>query len=111
LNLVGIFIVYGATEFFYYIKRRQGTRFKYNAKFPADNPFAKIEDTLAFVSLINRKGLKINLDLYHVQIGEGNLIDWCRRCQPSIDEIQVADVPAAWNPAQARSIITALREL
>ena len=38
VNCAGIFFMYGAIEFFYYFKRRQGTRFKYNAKFPADQP-------------------------------------------------------------------------
>lgn len=38
VNGAGIFVMYGAIEFFYYAKRRQGTRFKYNAKFPADTP-------------------------------------------------------------------------
>ncbi len=61
-------------------------------------PFAKIEDTLALVSSINHPRLKLNLDLYHVQIGEGNLIEWCRKCQPWIGEIQVADVPGRKEP-------------
>jgi hydroxypyruvate isomerase len=61
-------------------------------------PFAKIEDTLALVSSINCKHLTLNLDLYHVQIGEGNLIEWCRKCQPWIGEIQVADVPGRKEP-------------
>jgi hydroxypyruvate isomerase len=61
-------------------------------------PFARIEDTLALVSSINRPELRLNLDLYHVQIGEGNLIEWCRRCQPWIGEIQVADVPGRREP-------------
>jgi sterol desaturase/sphingolipid hydroxylase (fatty acid hydroxylase superfamily) len=38
VNGIGIFLMYGAIEFFYYVKRKQGTRFKYNSKFPADNP-------------------------------------------------------------------------
>jgi sterol desaturase/sphingolipid hydroxylase (fatty acid hydroxylase superfamily) len=38
VNAVCIFVMYGAIEFFYYIKRKQGTRFKYNGKFPADTP-------------------------------------------------------------------------
>ena len=38
VNAVGIFVMYGSIEFFYYIKRKQGTRFKYNAKFPGDVP-------------------------------------------------------------------------
>jgi len=61
-------------------------------------PFARIEDTLALVSSIDRPSLRLNLDLYHVQIGEGNLIEWCRRCQPWIGEIQVADVPGRQEP-------------
>jgi hydroxypyruvate isomerase len=72
-----------------------------NLNLPVDHPgvpFAKIEDTLALVSSINRPGLKLNLDLYHVQTGEGNLIEWCRKCQPWIGEIQVADVPGRMEP-------------
>jgi hydroxypyruvate isomerase len=61
-------------------------------------PFARIEDTLALVSVIDRPPLRLNLDLYHVQIGEGNLIEWCRRCQRWIGEIQVADVPGRKEP-------------
>src|SRR3977135_118399 len=30
--------MYGSIELFYYVKRKQGTRFKYNGKFPSDNP-------------------------------------------------------------------------
>ena len=63
-----------------------------------DVPFARVEDTLALVSSIDRPQLRLNLDLYHVQIGEGNLIAWCRRCQPWIGEIQVADVPGRQEP-------------
>ena len=38
VNGLCIFVMYGAVELFYYVRRRQGTRFKYNAKFPADTP-------------------------------------------------------------------------
>ncbi len=38
INAAGIFLMYGSIELFYYVKRRQGTRFKYNAKFPSENP-------------------------------------------------------------------------
>ncbi len=38
VNSVGIFLMYGSIEFFYYVKRRQGTRFKFNGKFPSDQP-------------------------------------------------------------------------
>lgn len=38
VNAVAIFLLYGSIEFFYYVKRKQGQRFKFNGKFPADNP-------------------------------------------------------------------------
>jgi hydroxypyruvate isomerase len=72
-----------------------------NLNLPVDHPgvpFARVEDTLALVSSINRPELRLNLDLYHVQIGEGNLIEWCRKCQPWVGEIQVADVPGRKEP-------------
>jgi sterol desaturase/sphingolipid hydroxylase (fatty acid hydroxylase superfamily) len=37
-NMVGIFVLYGGIEFFYYFKRIQDTRWRYNHKFPAENP-------------------------------------------------------------------------
>lgn len=61
-------------------------------------PFAKAADTLALVSAVNRPSLKLNLDLYHAQIGEGNLIELCRQALPHIGEIQVADVPGRKEP-------------
>jgi hydroxypyruvate isomerase len=61
-------------------------------------PFSKANDTLALVAAVNRPSLKLNLDLYHAQIGEGNLIDLCRRALPHIGEIQVADVPGRQEP-------------
>lgn len=61
-------------------------------------PFALAKDTLSLVSSVNRPGLTLNLDLYHAQIGEGNLIELCRACLPWIGEIQVADVPGRKEP-------------
>lgn len=37
-NWIGIFAFYGAVEWRYYVKRVQGQRFKYNGKFPSDQP-------------------------------------------------------------------------
>jgi len=37
-NMATIFAMYGSVELFYYIKRRQDHRFKYNHKFPSENP-------------------------------------------------------------------------
>lgn len=72
-----------------------------NLNLPVDHPgvpFALAKDTLALVSSVNRPGLTLNLDLYHAQIGEGNLIELCRACLPWVGEIQVADVPGRKEP-------------
>ncbi|MER6789406.1 TIM barrel protein [Streptomyces sp. NPDC000658] len=63
-------------------------------------PFATAADTLALVRAVDRPGLRMNLDLYHAQIGEGNLIELVRRAHALdlIGEIQVADVPGRREP-------------
>lgn len=61
-------------------------------------PFARAADTLALVEAVGSPFLRMNLDLYHAQIGEGNLIDLCRKALPWIGEIQVADVPGRCEP-------------
>jgi hydroxypyruvate isomerase len=61
-------------------------------------PFCRAADTLALVSSVDHPRLRLNLDLYHAQIGEGNLIELCRLCLPWIGEIQVADVPGRMEP-------------
>ncbi|WP_211463918.1 TIM barrel protein [Collimonas silvisoli] len=61
-------------------------------------PFARAADTLALVSAVDSPHLRLNLDLYHAQIGEGNLIELVRRALPYIGEIQVADVPGRCEP-------------
>lgn len=37
INATGTFLLYGSIEYYYYVKRKQGTQFKYNYKFPKDN--------------------------------------------------------------------------
>jgi hydroxypyruvate isomerase len=61
-------------------------------------PFARAEDTLALVSAVGSPHLRMNLDLYHAQIGEGNLIELVERALPWVGEIQVADVPGRCEP-------------
>ena len=61
-------------------------------------PFGSTADVLALVTAIDRPQLRINLDLYHTQIGEGDLIRWCQKCLPWIGEIQVADNPGRFEP-------------
>jgi hydroxypyruvate isomerase len=61
-------------------------------------PFARAEDTLALVRAVDHPNVRLMLDLYHAQIGEGNLIELCRKALPWIGEIQVADVPGRCEP-------------
>ncbi len=64
----------------------------------AGTPFAKAADTLKLVKAVNNPHLKLNLDLYHAQIGEGNLVSLINECFDWIGEIQVADVPGRMEP-------------
>lgn len=61
-------------------------------------PFARAADTLALVAAVDSPHLKLNLDLYHAQIGEGNLVELIRRATPHLGEVQVADVPGRCEP-------------
>jgi hydroxypyruvate isomerase len=61
-------------------------------------PFARAEDTLALIAAVNHPHLRLMLDLYHAQIGEGNLIELVRQAVPFIGEVQVADVPGRCEP-------------
>ncbi len=72
-----------------------------NLNLPVDHPgtpFALAADTLALVEAVDNPHLRMNLDLYHAQIGEGNLIELVERALPFIGEIQVADVPGRREP-------------
>lgn len=56
----------------------------------------------------------MNLDLYHAQIGEGNLIELIRGSIPWLGEVQVADVPGRCEPGTGEiaypSVARALHE-
>lgn len=78
-------------------------------------PFAAAADTLALVRAVGSPHLKMNLDLYHAQIGEGNLIALLEKSLPYIGEIQVADVPGRCEPGTGEinypAIAAALRRV
>jgi hydroxypyruvate isomerase len=78
-------------------------------------PFGRAEDTIALVAAVDHPRLRLNLDLYHVQIGEGNLIETCRAALRWIGEIQVADVPGRMEPGTGeinyRRVAQALAEM
>lgn len=61
-------------------------------------PFATAAETIRLVREVDSPHLRLNLDLYHAQIGEGNLIELVRAALPLIGEIQVADVPGRREP-------------
>ena len=61
-------------------------------------PFAKASDTRALVQAVDSPHLRMNLDLYHAQIGEGNLIQMVRDSVDWVGEVQVADVPGRCEP-------------
>lgn len=61
-------------------------------------PFARASDTLSLVRAVDHPNLRLNLDLYHAQIGEGNLIELVQEALPWVGEIQVADVPGRCEP-------------
>jgi hydroxypyruvate isomerase len=61
-------------------------------------PFARLEDVIALVEAVGHPNLRIMLDVYHAQIGEGNLIELIRRAGELIGEVQVADVPGRCEP-------------
>lgn len=61
-------------------------------------PFARSEDTMRLVQAVDSPALRMNLDLYHAQIDEGNLIERTRLVLPWVGEIQVADVPGRCEP-------------
>jgi hydroxypyruvate isomerase len=61
-------------------------------------PFARAADTAALVAAVDSPHLRMNLDLYHAQIGEGNLIELVRATHHLAGEVQVADVPGRREP-------------
>jgi hydroxypyruvate isomerase len=78
-------------------------------------PLARAKDTLALVEGVGHPNVRMMLDLYHAQIGEGNLIELMRRCGDAIGEIQVADVPGRCEPGTGEinypAIANALRDI
>jgi hydroxypyruvate isomerase len=78
-------------------------------------PFAKAKDVLALVKAVDHPNLRMMLDLYHAQIGEGNLIALLQNAGPYIGEIQVADVPGRCEPGTGEinypAIAEALRQI
>jgi hydroxypyruvate isomerase len=78
-------------------------------------PLARAKDTLALIEGVGHPNVRMMLDLYHAQIGEGNLVELIRRCGDAIGEVQVADVPGRCEPGTGEihypAIAKALRDI
>lgn len=61
-------------------------------------PFARAADTMSLVAAVGNPHLRMMLDVYHAQIGEGNLVALIERAAGLIGEVQVADVPGRCEP-------------
>ena len=61
-------------------------------------PLARAKDTLALVEAVDSPHVRMMLDLYHAQLGEGNLVALVERAGQAIGEVQVADVPGRCEP-------------
>lgn len=97
---------------------REGARFVLENLNTVDHPgcpFAMSGDTKALIAAVDSPHLRLNLDLYHVQMDEGRLIDRTRELLPWVGEIQVADVPGRCEPGTGEinypAIARALHEL
>jgi hydroxypyruvate isomerase len=73
-------------------------------------PLARAKDTLALVEAVGHPNVKMMLDLYHAQIGEGNLVELVRRCGDAIGEVQVADVPGRCEPGTGEIFYPAIAD-
>lgn len=89
-----------------------------NLNLPVDHPgtpFNSPQDCLDLVSAVDSPHIRMNLDLYHAQIGDGQLIETCMRSLPWIGEIQVADVPGRCEPGTGeinyRNVALALKDM
>jgi len=71
-------------------------------------PLARAKDTLDIIREVDHPNARLMLDLYHAQIGEGNLIELLREALPWIGEIQVADVPGRAQPGTGEINFTAV---
>lgn len=89
-----------------------------NLNLPVDHPgtpFNSPQDCLDLVSTVDSLNIRLNLDLYHAQIGNGHLIETCRTNLPYVGEIQIADAPGRCEPGTGEinyaNVAKALRDM
>ncbi len=70
---------------------------------PRDRPdyfLKRVEHAAAIIAKVGRPNVKIQFDLYHVQIVGGDLITRFQKYQPVIGHVQIAAVPGREEPDQ-----------
>ncbi len=55
-------------------------------------------EALSIIKQVNHPQVKLQYDVYHAQMTEGNLINTITSCLPDIGHIQIADVPGRHQP-------------
>jgi hypothetical protein len=66
-------------------------------------PFGKAADTLALAEAVDSPALKLMLDLYHAQIGEGNVLSWSAAVGPRSARSRLQTYPGAVSREPRRS--------
>jgi hydroxypyruvate isomerase len=85
---------------------------------PSDRPEYLVHTTVAALEMIrsvNHPSVRLQYDLYHAQMTEGNLIGTLTRWLPAIGHIQIADVPGRHQPGTGEinypAVFAALEQL
>lgn len=72
-------------------------------------------DALSIIQQVNHPRVKLQYDIYHAQMTEGNLINTITSCLPNIGHIQIADVPGRHQPGTGEvnypAVLEALEKL
>jgi len=60
--------------------------------------FSRVEDALSLLEEVGSPRIKLLLDIYHLQVEEGNLISVIAQCRQYIGHVHIADVPGRHEP-------------
>jgi hydroxypyruvate isomerase len=85
---------------------------------PRDNPgyfYSKVGEAVALIEALTLANLKLQFDVYHVAISEGDVLTKLKRYMPLIGNVQIAAVPTRAEPDEGeiayRAIFSALDAL
>jgi 2-dehydrotetronate isomerase len=68
-------------------------------------------EAMGIIGQVNHPQVKLQLDVYHAQMTEGNLINSITNCLPNIGHIQIADVPGRHQPGTGKIDYPAIFDL